>query len=54
MIRKISQNVIAGQAEPDVQAQGIGFAIAMDTAKPITDLAWAIRHKHMSSDRATS
>jgi S1-C subfamily serine protease len=27
----------AGQAEPGVQAEGIGFAIAIDTAKPIAD-----------------
>ena len=29
--------LVAGQAEPGVQAQGIGFAIAIDTAKPIAD-----------------
>ncbi len=29
--------IVAGQAEPGVQAQGIGFAIAIDTAKPIAD-----------------
>ncbi len=29
--------LVAGQAEPGVQAQGIGFAIAMATAKPIAD-----------------
>jgi S1-C subfamily serine protease len=29
--------LIAGQAEPGVQAQGIGFAIAINTAKPIAD-----------------
>jgi len=29
--------LVAGQAEPGVSAQGIGFAIAMDTAKPIAD-----------------
>ena len=29
--------LVAGAAEPGVQAQGIGFAIAMDTAKPIAD-----------------
>jgi serine protease Do len=29
--------LVAGQAEPGVQAQGIGFSIAIDTAKPIAD-----------------
>ncbi len=29
--------LVAGQAEPGVQAQGIGFAIATNTAKPIAD-----------------
>ncbi len=29
--------LIAGAAEPGVQAQGIGFAIAINTAKPIAD-----------------
>ncbi len=29
--------LVAGQAEPGVPAQGIGFAIAMATAKPIAD-----------------
>ncbi|GAC1548992.1 MAG: trypsin-like peptidase domain-containing protein [Herpetosiphon sp.] len=29
--------LVAGQAEPGVQAQGIGFAIGIDTAKPIAD-----------------
>ncbi len=29
--------LVAGQAEPGVQAQGIGFAISMATAKPIAD-----------------
>jgi S1-C subfamily serine protease len=29
--------LVAGQAEPGVQAQGIGFAIAIDTVKPIAD-----------------
>jgi serine protease Do len=29
--------LVAGQAEPGVQAQGIGFAIAIDTAGPIAD-----------------
>ncbi len=29
--------LVAGQAEPGVVAQGIGFAIAIDTAKPIAD-----------------
>jgi S1-C subfamily serine protease len=29
--------LVAGQAEPGVQAQGIGFAISMTTAKPIAD-----------------
>jgi serine protease Do len=29
--------LVAGQAEPGVQAQGIGFAIAIATAKPIAD-----------------
>ncbi|HET9014622.1 MAG TPA: trypsin-like peptidase domain-containing protein [Thermomicrobiaceae bacterium] len=29
--------LIAGQAEPGVQAQGIGFSIAIDTARPIAN-----------------
>jgi S1-C subfamily serine protease len=29
--------LVAGQAEPGVQAEGIGFAIAIATAKPIAD-----------------
>lgn len=29
--------LVAGQAEPGVQAQGIGFAISINTAKPIAD-----------------
>ncbi|MCL5959497.1 MAG: PDZ domain-containing protein [Chloroflexi bacterium] len=29
--------LVAGQAEPGVQAQGIGFAVAIATAKPIAD-----------------
>lgn len=29
--------LVAGQAEPGVQAQGIGFAIAINTVKPIAD-----------------
>jgi len=29
--------LVAGQAEPGVQAQGIGFAIAVSTVKPIVD-----------------
>jgi serine protease Do len=29
--------LVAGQAEPGVQAQGIGFAISIQTAKPIAD-----------------
>jgi S1-C subfamily serine protease len=29
--------LVAGEAEPGVSAQGIGFAIAIDTAKPIAD-----------------
>jgi S1-C subfamily serine protease len=29
--------LVAAQAEPGVPAQGIGFAIAIDTAKPIAD-----------------
>src|SRR5207244_427003 len=29
--------LVAGQAEPGVPAQGIGFAIAINTAKPIAD-----------------
>jgi len=28
---------VAGQAEPGIPAQGIGFAIAISTAKPIAD-----------------
>jgi S1-C subfamily serine protease len=29
--------LVAGQAEPGVQAQGIGFAISVDTARPIAN-----------------
>src|SRR5205085_6980346 len=29
--------LVAGQAEPGIQAQGIGFAISMAVAKPIAD-----------------
>jgi S1-C subfamily serine protease len=29
--------LVAGQAEPGVQAQGIGFAISLATAKPVAD-----------------
>ena len=36
--------LIAGQAEPGVQAQGIGFSIAMATAKPIADQLVATGH----------
>jgi S1-C subfamily serine protease len=36
--------LVAGQAEPGVQAQGIGFAIAIDTAKPIADQIVATGH----------
>jgi S1-C subfamily serine protease len=36
--------LVAGQAEPGVQAQGIGFAIAIDTAKPIADQLVATGH----------
>ena len=35
---------VAGQAEPGVQAQGIGFAIAIDTARPIADQLIASGH----------
>jgi serine protease Do len=36
--------LVAGQAEPGVQAQGIGFAISMSTAKPIADQLVATGH----------
>ncbi len=36
--------LVAGMAEPGVQAQGIGFAIAMNTAKPIADELVATGH----------
>jgi S1-C subfamily serine protease len=36
--------LVAGQAEPGVQAQGIGFAIAIDTARPIADQLIASGH----------
>jgi S1-C subfamily serine protease len=36
--------LVAGQAEPGVQAQGIGFAIALATAKPIADQLVATGH----------
>jgi S1-C subfamily serine protease len=36
--------LVAGQAEPGVQAQGIGFAIAIATAKPIADQLVAAGH----------
>jgi S1-C subfamily serine protease len=36
--------LVAGQAEPGVQAQGIGFAISMSTAKPIADQLVANGH----------
>jgi S1-C subfamily serine protease len=36
--------LVAGQAEPGVQAQGIGFAIAIATAKPIADQLVATGH----------
>ncbi len=36
--------LVAGQAEPGVQAQGIGFAIALDTARPIADQIIATGH----------
>ncbi len=36
--------LVAGMAEPGVQAQGIGFAIAIDTAKPIADEIVATGH----------
>ncbi len=36
--------LVAGQAEPGVQAQGIGFAISMSTAKPIADEIVATGH----------
>jgi len=36
--------LVAGQAEPGVQAQGIGFAIAIGTAKPIADQLVATGH----------
>jgi serine protease Do len=36
--------LVAGQAEPGVQAQGIGFSIAIGTAKPIADELVATGH----------
>jgi S1-C subfamily serine protease len=36
--------LVAGQAEPGVQAQGIGFAISITTAKPIADQLVASGH----------
>jgi S1-C subfamily serine protease len=36
--------LVAGQAEPGVQAQGIGFAIGINTAKPIADQLVATGH----------
>src|SRR5258708_38210588 len=36
--------LVATQAEPGVSAQGIGFAIAIDTAKPIADELVATGH----------
>lgn len=36
--------LVAGQAEPGVQAQGIGFAISINTAKPIADQLVATGH----------
>jgi S1-C subfamily serine protease len=36
--------LVAGQAEPGVQAQGIGFAISIATAKPIADQLVATGH----------
>ena len=36
--------LVATQAEPGVSAQGIGFAIAIDTAKPIADQLVATGH----------
>ena len=36
--------LVAGQAEPGVAAQGIGFAIAISTAKPIADQLVASGH----------
>jgi len=36
--------LVAGQAEPGVQAQGIGFAISISTAKPIADQLVATGH----------
>jgi S1-C subfamily serine protease len=36
--------LVAGQAEPGVQAQGIGFAIAIATARPIADQLVAAGH----------
>jgi S1-C subfamily serine protease len=36
--------LVAGQAESGVQAQGIGFAIAIDTAKPVADEIVATGH----------
>jgi S1-C subfamily serine protease len=36
--------LVAGQAEPGIQAQGIGFAISISTAKPIADQLVATGH----------
>jgi S1-C subfamily serine protease len=36
--------LVAGQAEPGVAAQGIGFAISIDAAKPIADQLVATGH----------
>jgi S1-C subfamily serine protease len=36
--------LVAGQAEPGVSAQGIGFAISIDAAKPIADQLVATGH----------
>jgi serine protease Do len=36
--------LVAGQAEPGVQAQGIGFAVSIATAKPIADQLVATGH----------
>ena len=36
--------LVAGQAEPGVPAQGIGFAISIASAKPIADQLVATGH----------